>query len=196
MGVTENNPGSLAELTRKVRYLQGAGFKAELSQVLAAEALHQVEEGFIGERDPYGRPWAPLSRKRRRGSRASAQLLRDSGRMYNSRAAAPTDGGFRLSITARYAAVHQYGGVIPARSNARAQTIWQNPRTGRIVGRNTRLKSVLETTPKHGSTFGQIVIPRRQMVPEKDTGGLGPIWLPAFNQVADSLMRRRMGAAA
>jgi phage virion morphogenesis protein len=153
MGVTETNPGALAELTRKVRSLQGAGFKTELAQILAAEALHQVEEGFLAERDPSGRPWARFSKntRRRRGSMSAAKLLRDTGRMFNSRAAAPTAGGFRLSLTAEYAAAHQYG---------------------------TK------------------TIPRRQMVPEKDTGGLGPIWLEAFNREADSLMRRRMGKAA
>lgn len=189
MGVTETNPGALAELTRKVRYLDGQGFKTELSQVLSVEALHQVEEGFMGERDPYGRPWAPLKHGRGRGSRAAARLLRDSGRMYNSRAVMPTAGGFRLSLTAAYAAVHQYGATIPPRLH----TNWHNPRTGAFVGRNTKLKLV-HVIKSIG--FKPTVIPRRQMVPEKDTGGLGPIWLAAFNQVADSLMRRRMGKVA
>jgi phage gpG-like protein len=39
-------------------------------------------------------------------------------------------------------------------------------------------------------------VPRRQMVPEKDTGGLGPIWLTAFNRTAEDLIRRRLGRAA
>jgi len=39
-------------------------------------------------------------------------------------------------------------------------------------------------------------IPQRQMVPEASTGGLGPIWLAAFNREAESLLRRRLTRAA
>lgn len=153
MGVREGTPGALAELARKVRDCQAVGFKVALAQTLAATALHELEQGFLGERDPYGKPWAPLKYKRRRGARAAAKILRDTGRMYNSRAVEPTGPGFRLTLTAKYAATHQYGDLSRG-------------------------------------------IPRRQMVPEKDTGGLGPIWLEAFNKDASAFMRRRMGKAA
>jgi hypothetical protein len=162
--IRESRPGALEELTGKVRYLQGAGFRSELSQVLAAEGLHQLEDGFLRERDPYGKPWPRFSPhyRRRRGDMARAKLLRRTGRMYNSRAAEPTSHGFRLSITAAYALAHQKGALIKDRHG-------------------------------HGRP---IILPRRQMVPEKETGGLGPIWLAAFNKAADDLMRRRMGRAA
>ncbi len=39
-------------------------------------------------------------------------------------------------------------------------------------------------------------IPRRQMLPESDTGGLGPIWLDTFNRDVTDLLRRRMAAVA
>jgi len=39
-------------------------------------------------------------------------------------------------------------------------------------------------------------VPQRQMVPMKETGGLGPIWLGAFNETAAKLIKDRVRGAA
>lgn len=39
-------------------------------------------------------------------------------------------------------------------------------------------------------------VPQRQMVPMRETGGLGPIWLGAFNETAARLIRDRVRGAA
>jgi phage gpG-like protein len=157
----------MRKLADKIRQLTTAGFKAELSQVLAAAAMKQVADEFRGSRDPYGKPWEKLAIRQ-------GKPLLDTGRMRNAVTAEPTANGFRLRIATRYAVTHQYGATIEAKT----------PRGLRFKagGRFYALKRVR--------------IPRRQMLPEADTGRLGPIWTAAFNREAEAIIRRRLGKAA
>lgn len=93
---------TLVELHRRMEAVHAAQFRASLAQNLGEEARTQVANGFRGERDPYGKPWAPL--KSRQG-----KILRKTGRMAASVAVAQVGAGFQLEITAEYAAHHQYG---------------------------------------------------------------------------------------
>lgn len=140
-------------LREQIVAFNNPAFRTGLSQVLAAAALKQLADEFKHERDPYGKPWAPL--KLRKG-----KILRDTGRMAASAAVAPGPGGFTLSITASYAGTHQEGKtIVPVRAKALR---WR-------VG-------------KRWYTAQRVVVPRRQMLPEASTGGWGPIWWPAFQR--------------
>jgi len=166
MGVTGDING-MKKLADQIRELTTAGFKLELSQVLAAAAMKQVADEFRQSRDPYGNQWKrPVLR--------NGQPLLDTGRMRNAVSVEARPNGFRLRIATRYAVTHQYGATISPR-NAKALRF-------KAGGRYYTLK--------------RVTIPRRQMLPEADTGRLGPIWTEAFNREAASLIQRRLGKAA
>lgn len=188
MPITGNING-MKELADKIRVLTSAGFKTELAQVLGAAAVFQVAYEFRSSKDPYGNRWEPL--RYRKG-----KPLLKTGRMSTAVTTSPTANGFRLRIATVYAPVHQYGGHVAPHSRIKPQVMWHNPKTGRLVARTTKLTLVHESTSKH-RTYGKgITIPRRQMLPEADTGKLGPIWTKAFNVEAASLIRRRLQRAA
>lgn len=102
--------GDFAELDRLRKAFEGLSRQGmhEVSKVLAAEALHQLDEEFEESRDPYNRPWAPPKR-RKRGTLRAAKPLIDTGRMRSSFHARPRRGGFVVSTDVRYAGYHQKG---------------------------------------------------------------------------------------
>lgn len=155
---------ALESLRIRVTALHQAGFRQELAQVLGAAAMKQTQDGFVQSRDPYGRPWAAL--KVRRG-----RPLRDTGAMAASVNFQVKGGGFRLSIPKIQAGVHQRGATIVPR---RARRLRFKGPNGFIFAR-------------------QVTIPKRQMVPEQQTGGLGDIWTQAFDRAAGDLIRRALG---
>lgn len=172
---------------RRVSSVARAGFRSELAQVLGATAMKQVADEFRQSRDPYGAPWAALR------SRKGKPLL-DTGRMAGSVNVQPQADGFLLNIPTSYAPVHQYGAQVAPHSRIGKRTLWHNPKTGRIVARTTRLKLVVESSFSR-QTYGKgITIPRRQMVPERATGGLGSIWGRAFSRETSRFVRLRMSA--
>lgn len=158
---------TIAEIKARVREASSAAFRARLAQGLAEEARHQVDDCFRGERDPYGKPWEPL--RSRKG-----KILQRTGRMRASTATEASPDGFRLEITATYAAYHQYGtkpsqrAARGARQNARGRFVKASARSG------YHLRIRAHTNPG---------IPKRQMIPMTETGGLGTIWSGAFNKV-------------
>lgn len=172
---------------RRVANIAQAGFRTDLAAVLGATAMKQVADEFRQSRDPYGTPWEALK------SRKGKPLL-DTGRMAASVNVQPQADGFLLNIPTSYAPVHQYGAQVKPHSRIAKRTLWHNPKTGRIVARTTRLKLVTESSFSR-QTFGKgITIPRRQMVPEKATGGLGPIWGRAFSRETSRFIRTRMAS--
>jgi phage gpG-like protein len=159
---------ALASLRERVALLTRSGFRRELAEVLGATAMKQVADEFRESRDPYGRPWKGLALRQ-------GQPLRDTGRMANSVNFQASDAGFRLSIPVAYAPTHQDGATIL-------------PRHGRALRFRTRDGRFF--------TLAKVTIPRRQMVPARDTGGLGSIWAEAFDREAGNLLRRTLGRAA
>ena len=166
MGVTGDMNG-LRDLANKIRQLTSSGFKTEVSKALGATAWAQTLEGFRDSRDPYGQPWKPLK------LRAGKPLI-DTGQMRQSVSMEPTSNGFRLRIGVKHAKTHQYGAEI-------------TPKRARMLSWKTASKRYFAK---------RVRIPRRQMFPERSTGGLGPIWTAAFNKTASGLLRRHLGKAA
>jgi phage gpG-like protein len=163
MGLREKNPGALDKLRAKVRRLNDAGFGRELQQVLAATAVTQVDNCFVEQRDPYGDAWQKLTSR-------DGEALRNDGHMKAS--IHPVDKGknFSVVIDQGHPAVHNRGATIVPRAAAALRFVVR----GAVV-------------------FAQkVVIPKRQMVPDKRRG-LGPIWSRAFAATANDLIRRRLG---
>lgn len=91
------------------RLIQAGG---ELAPVLAAigrQVKTNVELGFVGGRDPYGRPWAAL--RARQG-----QPLRDTGRLMGSIDYRVSSDSVEIGTNVRYAPLHQFGGTVEAKT--------------------------------------------------------------------------------
>lgn len=178
----------LNDLVKRLAVVAGAQFKKDLATTMAAAAVAQVQKEFQTSRDPYGTQWKPLGPKGRQG-----QVLRDTGRLMNSFSGKPADNGFAVATRVDYAAVHQYGATIKDHQRS-AQTLAFKNKGGFLpraaASKRTTAVKVAITQARIQKSYK---IPRRQMVPENETGGIGPIWGEAFNKDADAAMRTLMG---
>lgn len=141
--------------------LAGNG-KVALQKKLGETAIAQAALGIRRSVNPYGDPFAPLTSR-------EGIPLRDTGnniqRSWTAGQATPTS--FVFGNRFKYLATHQYGAVIvPKRAR------WLR---FKMSGKPVRAK--------------RVVIPRRQMVPEMDTGGLGPRWTKAFERTIRAHLR-------
>lgn len=194
MGVTAPI-AALNDLIRKVEAIAGKGtdatkFRTGLLEQCAKTAGNEIENSFIESVDPYGKKWAPL--KSRKG-----RILVNNGdlaRSYNAQEPAQwtyTQTGFVVQTNVAYAPYHQYGAFVPPHSrigvgvvfNAKGRFQEVRTKKGRAKVRSYWLGNV---TYANG-----ITIPRRQMVPEENTGGLGN-WGPAINEEAAAFMKKWM----
>lgn len=191
--------GDYAKLTRfrsNLQKVSSRGWTGELASRLGETSLKLVADEFRGERDPYGNAWRELANKRARGAKARAKILRDTGRMAASVNFAADATGFRIMIPVTYAPVHQYGATIPARSNAHGQQLrGRYTKNGQFRFVKKSAKTALLVRAK-AATFGEVTIPQRQILPMASTGGLGPIWLRAYNTTAVDLLKRKLQVAA
>ena len=173
VGFVHKSGPSMAQLRARLEGLRGIQFRARLAQNLAEAARTEVANEFRDERDPYGVPWEPL--KHRQG-----KILRDTGRMAASVATAQVGAdGFKIVIGANYAKYHQEG-TKPFQVKERGAR--QNAR-GRFVGARARSATLLRIRAHTNPG-----IPRRQMLPSADRGGLGPIWRASLDKVARKLI--------
>lgn len=191
MGVKQTSRMGIPDLTRRLAAVKSPGFRVQMARNLAEEARTQISDGFQGQRDPYGKSWKPLQNpgKDRRGG----MILQDSGRMAASVSTRAHVSGFRIDIPVAYAAAHQYG----AKAHARAGRAIPTSKRGRFISRRqaSSAKGRSQRVAIHGGyTHGGI--PQRQMVPMNSTGGLGPIWTPAFYAVANKLLNEHFRGAA
>lgn len=156
--------GALAEMVKKIEAAAGADgqFRTGLLTQCAEGARHALDESFITSTDPYGNPWKPLV------LRAGGKPLLDTGRLASSYTYHVTAMGFVVETNVDYAATHQYGAtIVPVVAKSLA---WQ------VRGSKRWYRSQ------------KSVIPKRQMVPQQDTGGMGA-WGPAINEEADEFVR-------
>lgn len=116
---------------------------------LGTAALQLVTAGFEGERDPYGRKWKrPIVR--------DGQTLSDTGVLKNAWRVSADKRTVTLRNATRYAAIHQFGGVIVPK----------------------RAKALRFQLGDRWVTVQRVRMPSRQMVPTSD--GLGKTWERAF----------------
>lgn len=179
-GITGDFNG-LAKLVENFDELASGRFRSRLSARLADAARHEVTKSFDQERDPYGQKWQLLAAatiKARRGGGAGAKILQDTRRLRQSvtsdRAYTHDASGFEIGTNVEYAAIHNYGGVIPPQTRIRFATYQPRASNGRLMRHVTRASS-------RGTWANGIHIPRRQFLPD---GQLGPIWTEAFKKEA------------
>ena len=147
-----------AQLSDSFRDLSGDALKS-LQTKLGQSAVGLAQAGVRSGTDPYGNAWKPIDTRFRTG-----RPLRDTGNnIQRSWTAKPATQGrsFDFGSRFRYLATHQYGATIRAK----------NFPYMRIV------------SPNMIRYYKKVVIPRRQLVPEMDTGGLGKKWTSAFSRV-------------
>ena len=150
-------------LADAVRCLSGQR-RVVLQKRLGQAAVAQAQLGVRGGRDPYGNPWAPLT------SRTGGPLRRTGNNIQRSWTAGGEDPeSFRFGSRFKYLETHQYGAVIkPKHRKGLLRFQVESVRRGRAITRFAYAR--------------QVTIPRRQLVPENDTGGLGKRWFGAFSR--------------
>jgi phage gpG-like protein len=148
--------------------LAGEG-KVALQKRLGEESITQAALGIRRSVNPYGDPFAPLT------SRTGIPLRRTGNNIQRSWTAEQETGtSFVFGNRFKYLATHQYGAtIVPKRAPFLRFT---------VEGARGRDKSGRFTRATKNVYALKVVIPRRQMVPEMDTGGLGPRWTRAFER--------------
>lgn len=141
MGGIRGDFEGLADLKRRIASIEKPSFRRQLSKGLAEEARTQVHEGFRREEDPEGVKWKPSW---------SPNTLRDTGRLRNSIATHAWERGFTLSTNVKYAAIHQYGGIIKAK-NARTYSFRGRKRIGKAIGPDGSKRAIWDVAA--GRTF-------------------------------------------
>jgi phage gpG-like protein len=132
-----------------------------LQKRLGQTAVAQAQLGVRQGRDPYGTPWAPLTSREGRPLRQTGNNIQRSWT-----AGGETPDSFKFGSRFKYLATHQYGATIrPVRARGLRFKI-----AGQFVFAR------------------QVTIPRRQLVPEQDTGGLGKRWTSAFDRTIKRFM--------
>lgn len=148
----------ISKLLDGLEQLKNGKARAVLLKNLAVESRTQVMDSFRESRDPYGNTWKSVGR--------GGQALIKTGRLRASIRGEALSHSFRVSTNAIYAAIHNYGGVIRAKSGEYLRFKW-----GR--GKND------------WATVREVTIPKRQFIPE---GKLGPYWTKAFVDVTHRVM--------
>lgn len=169
-----------ARIIQQINALAGDQRRA-LQKVLGETAVAQAALGVRDGKDPYGRKWVKLT------SRPGGRPLRRTGnniqRSWFSKVA--DRNSFRFASRFRYIATHQYGAVIVPKNGPYLRfKVEGSPIMGRRAG------AVRQVGAESLTVFARrVVIPRRQLVPEMDTGGLGERWLKAFERGTQRYMR-------
>lgn len=155
----------LSRLVRTVERLHQPVWREGLSRVVAEAALEEIARSFERERDPWDKPWE----RSLRASLEGGQTLSDTGRLRRSFTYRSNADGFIVGTNVRYAAIHQYGGIIRPK---RAKYL-----RFRLAGGSGRRKS----GRGHWVQTEQVAIPARPFVPEPI---LSPRWERAFSEAA------------
>lgn len=145
-------------------------FVEEGKRRLGEEGIRQIQDSFEKSRDPYDRAWKP--------SRGGGMTLVDTARLRSSFSSQPTAIGFQIGTPVKYAAIHQYGGVIRPKKPGGVLVFSPGKGPARRKGPGSR------------KVFARsVTIPRRQMVPE---GQLGVNWTDGFIRESEAIMRERL----
>lgn len=166
MPVKGSGKAGLEALIKKLKAsADGRAAYETAKKLVAAEAITQVQLGFRESRDPYGKPWAPLT------SRPGKPLL-NTARLRNSFTYDLMPNAIRIGTNFPFASVHQRGMVITPREAKRLRFFL--PGAGQARVRADRRGANVVFAKK-------VVIPQRLMVPTRERGP-GPIWRPALDK--------------
>lgn len=167
--------GDIHELRLLVKGLEdlaGPETRHEIAQMLVGTVRELLDEEFAGAKDPYGKPWAPLT------SRAGTPL-NNTGGLRDQWAIAAVGDDVRFASMKPFAATHQYGATIkPVRAKA-------------LAFRAGGLRPNSPAKPTGDLAFAkEVTIPQRQMAPE---GDLGDVWNKALSADVDDYLVEHFG---
>lgn len=168
----------LQERTSEARMRQMA---PELAKQLGGAAIKLLADEFKQGRDPYGVAWL----KTRKGN----PPLRRSGRMAGSATTQPNGPSVKITIGTTYASYHQDG----TRAHARKGGAIPVNKRGRFVSKRKLNEKAARQGVRIFGAYTNGGIPRRQMLPEQSTGGLGPVWSAAFRVEEREVVLRLFG---
>jgi phage gpG-like protein len=167
VGVTVKNVAAFKDLKRRLTAVtRSDAMVDELGKRVGAALVKQVADEFRESRDPYGKAWAPLKTERPRNVKANARAAK-KGKPQRSGKPLIDTGRLRASVTAITS-----GGDVRVVLPVQYASYHQNGTTGKDKRRG---------------------IPRRQILPEADTGGLGDRWTLAINKEAMALLQKHFG---
>jgi phage gpG-like protein len=152
----------LDQLIRNLRKLGSSEWRRGLARNMGQAGLAQIEESFAGQKDPWDRPWKPSVR----AEQAGGQILTKSARLRRSFTQTAQTNGFRVGTNVKYAAIHQYGGVIRARAKALRFRIG-----------------------KQHVTVKAVRMPARPFIPEPE---LSPRWEAAFAEALEAYLEQTL----
>ena len=142
-------------------------FDQIVTRQLAEETVEMIREGFEKEKDPYGKPWAPIRLR-------DGRILQDSGGLKASWFVKSLGKGtFTVASAKAYAKFHQEGTGIYGVSGQRIR-----PKKARALAFGGRAFASVAGTPK------------RKMVPDQSLPtGWGRRYRAVANDVFTELMR-------
>jgi hypothetical protein len=132
----------------------------EVAPLLAQAASGLLREEFATGRGPDGQAWEPVV--------GSGESPLSRGPLATGLKAQASAFGFEIEADVPWAGTHQYGATISAKN-----------------GKYLKFKVGNRWVQKK-----QVVIPRRQFVPEEDAG---PVWTPVMERKVDELLERMLG---
>lgn len=173
--------GQLRALQARTSEARLRAIAPELAKRLGAASLKLLADEFRQGRDPYGAAWLATQR--------GNPPLRRSGRMAGSVSAQPNGPTVKVTIGTTYAAYHQDG----TRAHARKGGAIPVNRRGRFVSKRKLSAKAASQSVKIFGAYTHGGIPKRQMLPEAQTGGLGPVWSAAFRDEERAVVLRLVG---
>lgn len=180
MTTNEQADAAARKMMDAFRALSGSQ-KVVLQKRLGATAVAEAEKGVRLGRDPYGRAWKPLTSRTGKPLRRTGTNIQ---RSWHARETGPLT--FTFGSRFKWLKTHQYGAVIKPRRYPRlrfqVEVGWRLNRRGKAVrGAKGAITAVVFAR--------SVTIPRRQLIPEMDTGGLGDIWGKAFERTTGRYLR-------
>jgi hypothetical protein len=180
--------GKLRRMAGSLQRLGGASTVRALALNLAEESIERIQEGFAGQRDPYGRRW-----RKKVFPDGRPVLVGKTARLRRGwHVASATAHGFRVSPSVWYAITKQrgsgiygpHGRRIRARGGARLGVGVSGPRSSRALA---------IPLPSGGTLFRRSVAGERPrlMVPTRSRG-LPRAWRLSFVHVAKDFIRSRL----
>jgi hypothetical protein len=188
---------AMAKAVEALRRISSGDWLSELAMRVSAGGMKLTLDAFREQRDPYGKPWAPLKRMRTRDRRAAARaqragkvprghkILIDKGRMRGSVGASPAGHTGRVVIPTWYAAVHQNGASVAPHTRIRRG----------VLAHRAQLQKLGFATysSSKGATFSKgFTIPQRMMLPEPDRP-LPAAWQAMVESESKRLLRQKFG---
>ena len=177
-----------------------------LAQLVAAGGVKLTMDTFKKQSDPYGRPWAPLSRIRTSDKRAAAKVIASgrtprggkilikTARMRNSTAPISIGRSGGVGLPVFYASVHQNGATIAPHTRASSYSNVTYRVGGRFASEKAAAKAHRSGKAVRADRFKRVYsqgikIPQRMMLPDKAMG-LPASWNTMIRKETVGLMTR------